>query len=70
MNGTQICGPGEHAIYLTGRIGYVCTPDVPGDGLPWDFATTAAFTGAMIFCAAIIGVLVWLMIFNRGPRQS
>lgn len=59
---TASCKPGNHPrdVYLRGGHFVWCYPDVPGDGLPWDWPTLISFIGlcamgaVALVCAIVI----------------
>lgn len=56
------CPPGEHPTQLTYRAARwtVCSPDVPGNGLPWDNTTLLTLWATLTFMVLVIGYLLWL----------
>lgn len=58
------CNPGSHAIDITyrGARWPVCSPNVPGDGSPWDMPTVLCALGALAILggfALYLGYLMW-----------
>lgn len=59
------CDSGSHAIDITyrGARWPACSPNVPGDGLPWDMPTLLCAIGALVILggfALYLGYLMWL----------
>lgn len=59
---TISCPPGNHPIDFTYRVAHwaVCSPDVPGDGLPMDLLTLACLIGTFGLFGIFILYLAYL----------
>jgi hypothetical protein len=66
------CPPGEHITDLIWHFQtlYYCSPDVPGDGLPWDAVTSWVTIGVGILLVDILLFLTYLMIFDRKESSK
>jgi hypothetical protein len=66
----KICLPGEHVKDITSRLGHwtVCSPDVPGNGLPWDMPTALCAIGFLVFAMGFIGYILWLTWIERNEK--
>lgn len=71
QNGPAVtpCPPGQHPISWGRFGGYLCGPDVPGAGLPWDLPTAVSGIAALIFALVLIGYLVALEIGDRRASR-
>jgi hypothetical protein len=64
---TTLCHPGNHPVDLTyhGARWAVCSPDVPGSGLPWDMPTALCAIGALLILGGFAAYLGYLMYTDR-----
>lgn len=61
------CDSGSHVIDITYRAAHwpVCSPNVPGDGLPWDMPTVLCALGALAILGGFALYLSYLMWLDR-----
>lgn len=64
---TTLCPPGNHPVDFTYRAARwpVCSPDVPGNGLPWDMPTVLCAIGALLILGGFAAYLGYLMYTDR-----
>lgn len=68
---TVSCPPGNHPVDFTYRVARwsVCSPDVPGSGLPWDVPTVVCALGVLTVLGSFAFYLAYLMWSDRKRSE-